>query len=186
RGMVFDATFRQLASVVGALLGDTQVGDTQVGEINETHEGLKTYQHHLFKFLNTLPVQLRFDNGRLVVAHAAAPEADHGQPTSKRIRRKSLYGFQADTPDEFGLKPRTNWTNTYTGPAVVVYGHVPHQNVYANNNCYDVDTGCCFGNKLTALRYPEMNWVDVAANHIYEAYPRGALPTTWVDPETTA
>jgi hypothetical protein len=31
----------------------------------------------------------------------------------------------------------------------------------------NIDTGCVFGGRLTALRYPEMDWVSVPAARAY-------------------
>jgi protein phosphatase len=36
-----------------------------------------------------------------------------------------------------------------------------------SNNTVNIDTGCVFGGKLTALRYPEKEIVDVKAKAIY-------------------
>ena len=35
------------------------------------------------------------------------------------------------------------------------------------NNTICIDTGCCFGGKLTALRWPEREIVSVKAEQIY-------------------
>ena len=55
---------------------------------------------------------------------------------------------------------------TKTSP-FVVYGHQMHREPYLKNHSVDIDTGCAFGGKLTALRYPEIQFVDVKALRAY-------------------
>ncbi|HEY0601677.1 MAG TPA: polynucleotide kinase-phosphatase, partial [Herpetosiphonaceae bacterium] len=68
---------------------------------------------------------------------------------------------------EFGLPIRYNWAAEYRGAAKVVYGHTPVPEPEWLNRTINVDTGCVFGGRLTALRYPEDELVSVAALHTY-------------------
>ena len=49
------------------------------------------------------------------------------------------------------------------GRAKVVYGHTPVAGAEWVNNTICIDTGCVFGGKLTALRWPEKELVAVPA-----------------------
>ena len=62
---------------------------------------------------------------------------------------------------------RYNWAAEYRGEAKVIYGHTPVPEAEWFNRTIDIDTGCVFGGKLTALRYPEEELVSVAAKEIY-------------------
>lgn len=42
------------------------------------------------------------------------------------------------------------WTEYYKEPNRVIFGHEPVEEPTIKNNCYGIDTGCVFGNKLTA------------------------------------
>jgi protein phosphatase len=44
---------------------------------------------------------------------------------------------------------------------MVVYGHTPVASAEWHNNTVNIDTGCVFGGKLTALRYPEKELVQI-------------------------
>ncbi|MEZ0368533.1 MAG: polynucleotide kinase-phosphatase, partial [Candidatus Sericytochromatia bacterium] len=66
-----------------------------------------------------------------------------------------------------GLPVRLDWAAEYRGPAMVVYGHVPVPEPEWVNHTIDIDNGCCFGGKLTALRYPEQELVSVPAAQVY-------------------
>src|SRR5712692_7236174 len=50
---------------------------------------------------------------------------------------------------------------------MVVYSHTPVPEADWLNRTINIDTGCVFGGKLTALRYPEKELVSVPAAHTY-------------------
>ncbi len=64
--------------------------------------------------------------------------------------------------DEFGLPVRHNWAAEYRVRRVV-YGHTPVPEPEWLNRTINIDTGCVFGGRLTALRYPERELVSVPA-----------------------
>ncbi|QVK17433.1 metallophosphoesterase [Mycoplasmatota bacterium] len=113
-------------------------------------------------FLKHLESHLIFDNGQLVVAHAGIKEEFIGR-TSKRIRSFTLYGETSNEMDEFGLPKRYLWAKDYKGKPRILYGHTPNLDAFSLNEAINIDTGCVFGNKLTAYRYPEEDFVSVKA-----------------------
>ena len=117
-------------------------------------------------FLDGLISHYVFDNGRLVVAHAGLKEKYQGR-AGGRVRNFCLYGDTTGETDEYGLPVRLPWANEYRGRAAVVYGHTPVQDVEMINNTFCIDTGCVFGGKLTAWRYPERQIVQVDAKRQY-------------------
>ena len=102
---------------------------------------------------------------------------------SGRVRDFALYGETTGETDEFGLPVRYPWAADYRGKAKVVYGHTPVPTPEWINDTIDIDTGCVFGGRLTALRYPELEMVDVSARREY-AVP--ARPLVAPEPELTA
>jgi len=117
-------------------------------------------------FLDRLVSHYVLDGGRLVVAHAGLKEEMQGRG-SGAVREFCLYGETTGETDEFGLPVRYNWAAEYRGRATVVYGHVAVPEAEWLNNTIDIDTGCVFGGRLTALRYPEREIVSVAARAVY-------------------
>jgi protein phosphatase len=113
-------------------------------------------------FLDHLISHYVLDGGRLVVAHAGLKEKYQGRG-SGRVRDFCLYGDTTGETDEYGLPVRLPWANEYRGKATVVYGHTPTPEVEAVNNTFCIDTGCVFGGKLTAFRYPEREIVQAEA-----------------------
>jgi protein phosphatase len=125
-----------------------------------------TERQSLQSFLTGLVSHYVLDDGRLVVAHAGLKQAYQGRGSAK-VRDFALYGETTGEIDEFGLPVRHNWASEYRGDAMVVYGHTPVPEPVWLNGTIDIDTGCVFGGKLTALRYPERELVSVPAQKVY-------------------
>jgi protein phosphatase len=123
-------------------------------------------KHEIVSFLDELVSHFVLDDGRLVVAHAGLKEDLQGR-ASARVREFALYGETTGETDEFGLPIRYNWAGDYRGKAMVVYGHTPVPEAEWTNRTICIDTGCVFGGKLTALRYPEKEIVQVPARKVY-------------------
>jgi len=118
------------------------------------------------EFVDGLVSHYVLDGGRLVVCHAGLPEKYHGR-TSGRVRSHALYGDTTGETDDFGLPVRYPWAEDYRGRAAVVYGHTPVPQATWLNNTICLDTGAVFGGKLTALRWPERELVDVPAERVW-------------------
>lgn len=135
------------------------------------------FSEEVKEFLDSLPSHYVFDDGRLVLAHAGMKEEYQGRD-SKKARQFALFGETTGEIDEFGLSVRYDWASEYRGKAMVVFGHTPVAKAEWLNNTIDIDTGCVFGGKLTALRYPEKELVDVPA---FDTYYEPAKPFVTVD-----
>lgn len=66
------------------------------------------------------------------------------------------------------------WTQFWSGPKNVVYGHNVHsyedpliEETAPGVFCYGLDTGCCFGGRLTALIWETREIVQVQAKRAY-------------------
>jgi protein phosphatase len=118
------------------------------------------------RFIDGLISHYVLDGGRLVVAHAGLIERYHGR-ASGRVREFCLYGQTTGETDEYGLPVRYPWATEYRGRAVVLYGHTPVPAAEWLNNTLCLDTGCVFGGRLTALKYPERTVVSVPATRVY-------------------
>ncbi|MFJ9801055.1 polynucleotide kinase-phosphatase [Streptomyces wuyuanensis] len=124
------------------------------------------FRERVARFIDGLVSHYVLDEGRLVVCHAGLPEKYHGR-TSGRVRSHALYGDTTGETDEFGLPVRYPWAEDYRGRAAVVYGHTPVPTASWVNNTICLDTGAVFGGKLTALRWPERELVDVPAEQVW-------------------
>ena len=126
-------------------------------------------------FLDGLVSHYVLDDGKLVVAHAGMKQEMQGRG-SGGVREFALYGETTGETDTFGLPVRYDWAAAYRGTARVVYGHTPVPEAEWLNGTINIDTGCVFGGKLTALRYPEMEIVSVPARHTYAEPARPFIP----------
>lgn len=124
------------------------------------------FRKQLIDFIDRLVSHYVLDNGKLVVAHAGMKAEMQGRG-SGQVREFALYGDTTGETDEFGLPVRHDWAAEYRGPAMVVYGHTPVPEPEWLNKTINIDTGCVFGGKLTALRYPEQEIVSVQAKQTY-------------------
>ena len=132
-------------------------------------------------FLDKLVSHYVFDDGNLVVAHAGIKSRMQGRGAGA-IREFCMYGETTGETDELGLPVRIDWTKNYKGKALVVFGHTPVQEAQFINNTIDIDTGCVFGGKMTALRYPEKTLVSVDALEKHSE-PSRPLLKSWADLE---
>ena len=119
-------------------------------------------------FIDALVAHYVLDDGKVVVAHAGLKAELQGR-ASGAVREFALFGDTTGETDEFGLPVRYPWAAEYRGPAMVVYGHTPVPEPEWLNGTINIDTGCVFGGRLTALRYPERELVSVPAAHTYYA-----------------
>jgi protein phosphatase len=134
-----------------------------VDQLSNTPEAFKSAVQ---QFIDGLVSHYVLDHGKLVVAHAGLREDMQGRG-SGAVRNFCMYGETTGEIDEFGLPVRYNWALEYRGQAKVVYGHTPIPHAEWLNRTIDIDTGCVFGGKLTALRYPELQLLSVQAKEVY-------------------
>jgi protein phosphatase len=135
------------------------------------------FRNEVADFLEGLVGHFVLDDGKLVVAHAGMRERFQGR-ASRRVREFALFGETTGETDEFGLPVRYDWAQEYRGSAIVVYGHTPVPDAVWLNGTINIDTGCVFGGRLTALRYPERELVSVAARSTYYEPLKPLVPST--------
>lgn len=136
----------------------------------ETIQQLETesdaFKSDVVTFIDSLAPYYLFDQGKLVVVHAGIREDFFGK-LSPKVRAYCLYGPITGEFDSAGLPIRYPWANDYQGTPLVVYGHSVVDEPLWVNNTVNIDTGCVFGGKLTALRYPELQIISIQAKQAY-------------------
>ncbi|MGQ7297539.1 polynucleotide kinase-phosphatase [Quadrisphaera sp. KR29] len=137
----------------------------QIAAIEDDDER-RAFRERVRGFADGLVSHLVLDDGKLVVAHAGLKEAYHNR-ASGRVRSFALYGDTTGESDELGLPVRLDWARDYRGRATVLYGHVPTPELEWVNGTLCLDTGVVFGGKLSALRWPERETVQVPAEAVH-------------------
>ena len=164
------------SKLVKALQGrDVQVTHGLAETLAQLSQETPEFRRQVQDFCYGLVSHLVLDDGRLVVAHAGLKQAYHGR-ASARVRSFALYGDTTGETDEYGLPVRYPWAQDYRGRATVLYGHVPTLEPEWVNGTMCLDTGCVFGGRLTALRYPEKQVVSVAAQQVWYSPTKPLLP----------
>ena len=130
----------------------------------------KSFHQAARSFLGALPSHIWCDGGRLVIAHGGLTADMIGRSTGA-VREFCVYGDTDGATDAQGLAVRYHWAADYRGETTIVYGHTPVADAIWLNNTLCLDTGCCFGGKMSALRWPEREIVSVPALQQY-ATPR--------------
>ncbi len=132
-------------------------------------------------FLTGLTSHLVLAGGRLVAAHGGI-RADMIGGVGPAVEAFTRYGAPTgETRD--GLPVRADWAADYQGEAFVVYGHTPQRDPEWRNRTVCVDQGCCYGGRLTALRWPEGRFVQVLARRTYVPPRGGFRPRSLAPPE---
>jgi polynucleotide kinase-phosphatase len=143
-----------------------QTGHGLAETLAQLAEEPEAFRTEVREFCRGLVGHLVLDDGQLVVAHAGLKEQYQGR-ASGRVRSFALYGDTTGESDEYGLPVRLPWADDYRGSATVLYGHTPTVDAEWVNNTMCLDTGCVFGGKLSALRYPEREVVQVDAERVH-------------------
>jgi len=164
---------------------DVQLTHGLADSITQLDQRSAEFKKKVVQFLNDLVSHYVFDDGKLVVAHAGMKEEMQGRGSGK-VRDFALYGETTGETDEYGLPIRYNWAAEYRGKAMVVYGHTPVAEPEWLNRTINIDTGCVFGGKLTALRYPERELVSAPARRTYYESAKPFLKRDDGTPQLTA
>src|SRR5207244_1491585 len=154
---------------------DVQITHGLAESLAQLANDAEDFRKSVAEFIDDLVSHYVLDDGKLVVAHAGMKESMQGRG-SCAVREFALFGETTGETDEFGLPVRYNWAAEYRGAAAVVYGHTPVPEPEWLNRTINIDTGCVFGGKLTALRYPEKELVSVPAKETYAESRKPFLP----------
>jgi protein phosphatase len=164
---------------------DVKIGHGLQQSIEQLEGETAQFKRDAREFLKDLRSHYWLASGKLCVAHAGLKEDLIGRG-SGAVRSFALYGETTGEVDEFGLPVRADWAANYRGETAVVYGHVAQPEAEWVNNTICIDTGCVFGGKLTALRWPEQELVNTPALKTYFEPIRPLVSPKPAEPEDPA
>lgn len=128
----------------------------------------KEIKHRFLSLYEHAPLYLQLPNANAIVAHAGIKASYIGRK-DKKVKSFVLYG---DTTGEFypdGRPIRRDWAQHYKGSQWIIYGHTPVRKPRIVGKTINIDTGCVFGNALTAFRLPEEETISVPSEQPYVA-----------------
>ncbi len=109
----------------------------------------KTLKKHL-KWIEKLPLYLEI--GDCFITHG------FGLPYYKRRDEKYLHSLFVNRIDD--LTYMKDWEDFKDYKVVNIFGHCNFSEVLRGKNYICIDTGCCYGNKLTALNLKTLKIVE--------------------------
>ncbi|MDI2588380.1 polynucleotide kinase-phosphatase [Psychrobacillus sp. NEAU-3TGS] len=129
-------------------------GSSKVEELKET----------LKKFLLKAPSHYVLEKNGVktaVCTHAGIKDEYIGKQ-STTIQDFCRYGDTEEINTD-GKPIRKDWYVHHKGSLTIVWGHDPKPQPLRINNTINIDQGVAFGGRLTAMRYPEQQFVSVKA-----------------------
>jgi len=131
----------------------------------------KAFMDDLRSLYESTPLCVMLDDGKLMLVHAGIEdwilarytlpeEAEMIGTDDAKIHHFVLHGDAIGKSPE-GKTLRRDWAADYHGHPFVVYGHTPQTEATVKNRTVNIDTGAYRGGKLTAIRWPEIEIVQV-------------------------
>lgn len=127
-----------------------------------THKELKADKDKYLPFLNRLPFTI--DLGTHLVVHAGLrPDVALYSQTSEDMTLLRTLGKNRESHDG------TPWYDVYDGEKIVLFGHWPSTEPRHGPKAIGLDTGCVYGNALTAYIIEEARLISTRAHRVYDA-----------------
>lgn len=124
-------------------------------------------------FIAQLPFYIIIEEIKTIVVHAGIkPGTNLNAHTDEEItclRIVDPVTKEFVRRDQFGLP----WYFYYESDYKVIYGHNASQGITINKNTIGIDTGCLYGNELTAYVLPDNRFISVPAFRTYVDYSQG-------------
>jgi len=147
-----------------------------------------TLEARHFDYIASMQSFLRF--GAVTLLHAGITNAMHLDTLSKKEHELIMHIRWLDKKHHFVSIEETKnkgaffWSDVYDGhDGFIVYGHQPFREVKINKYALGIDTGCAYGNRLTAAVFTLKNGVVKSldyALHYVAAKQKYTIKDEWV------
>lgn len=128
----------------------------------ETIKELKADKDRFLPFLNSLPFIIDLES-HLVVHAGLRPNVELHSQTSEDLTQIRTLGEDRESKDG------TPWYDVYDGEKVVLFGHWPAPEPRRGKMALGLDTGCVYGNQLTAFTIETGELSSVPARVAYSS-----------------
>jgi Calcineurin-like phosphoesterase len=126
----------------------------------EAHKELETDKDRFTPYLNSLPFTI--DLGTHLVVHAGVrPNVELDSQTTEDLTQIRTLGEDRES------REGTPWYDVYDGEKFVLFGHWPAAEPRRGKKALGLDTGCVYGNQLTAYIVGTSELISVPARLAY-------------------
>lgn len=95
------------------------------------------------------------------------PDRPWQRQPARVVTRIQVVGKDGEPHKRAEMPDAPHWSELWSGPPFVVYGHTPRNEVARTKWTLGIDTGCVLGGSLTAYILPEKRIVQVKARERY-------------------
>ncbi len=125
------------------------------------------------EYIRALPYYLELHEEQILIVHAGLVPGLPLRAQSPETMT-TLRSFLPDGTPSKRLTAGIPWASRWPGPYHVLFGHDAVRGLQRHAHATGLDTGCVYGNRLTAMVLPERELVSIGANETWRAA-RGAV-----------
>lgn len=132
------------------------------------HETIKQLRGRDWDYLEAMKTTYEDEALGVVFVHAGfLPDQPWRQQPARVVTRIQVIDRQGEPRKRCAAPDAPHWSERWTGPPFVVYGHTPRDEVARTKWTLGIDTACVAGGSLTAYVLPEKRIVQVKAREKY-------------------
>jgi len=156
--------------IVRYLKYDISFNENPISLNNDEQKIVDNLDTQDIEFLTNLPLFLKFQN--ITILHGGLQNHHDLNEISKKEKGKILRMRYLDKEDDFityGKEDKESifWADVYNGnQGFIVYGHQWFNEVKTNKHAIGIDTGCVYGNKLSAVIIKNCNTENILIESI--------------------
>lgn len=121
-----------------------------------------------WEWIQTWPHVIRIKSLNLIAVHGGfLPYKNWKKQSPKLVTSIQVIDKKGNPRKRSQSSNGKPWAKFWMGPEHVVYGHTPRKLPLKHQKATGIDTGCVYGNTLTALSLPEFKFYKVRAGRIY-------------------
>ncbi len=119
-------------------------------------------------YLESMKLTYEDEEDGIVFVHAGfLPDKPWQRQSARIVTRIQVVGKDGEPYKRSEAPDAPHWSDLWTGPPFVVYGHTPRDEVARTKWTLGIDTACVLGGSLTAFILPEKRLVQVKARERY-------------------
>ena len=132
------------------------------------YETLKQLNHKDWAYMSAMPLTFHDATHNVVLVHGGFLPGQPWRRQPARIVTRIQVVTKDGTAGKSSEAPAApHWSELWSGPPFVIYGHTPRPEVSRLKWSLGIDTGCVMGGSLTACILPEKRIVQVRAREKY-------------------